>query len=78
MKQQPTLGHYAYCGEINGKNSFGAYSGFQPFAVVPPQAEKGQWFVELTDIENGIGFIWLTNCEEDGKPVEGQPVSFEE
>lgn len=35
-------GDYAVCGEVNGKNSFGAYIGYQPYYVRMSQAGAGK------------------------------------
>ncbi len=38
-------GMYAYCGEMNSKNAFGGYVGFQKFAILGPGTSK----VEIAD-----------------------------
>ena len=43
-----------YCGFVNAKNSYGAYTGFKPFMVMLVQGTKGWFsaFVGVGDTEN--------------------------
>jgi hypothetical protein len=49
------------CGEINGKNSFGAYGGFARFFV---EGETGEAALDPKDgIEAAaFGYRWVANC----------------
>lgn len=38
VKVKPYLEGHIVCGEVNGKNSYGAYVGFRPFAASPTAA----------------------------------------
>lgn len=62
---------YAFCGEINAKNRFGAYVGFRRFDVIASKTpDPGAANIETPD---GLGPIgWLAFCK--GKP--GTPVQF--
>lgn len=56
------------CGEINGKNQMGAYSGYSQF--VAKKAEEGEWEAEI--VGDGASEYWFDRCVVDetayGKP----------
>lgn len=60
-----------YCGEVNGKNAFGAYAGFQKFAVLAGTALEGKPASIWDDSEPGSAIAYNVFCEEDGKEREG-------
>lgn len=71
-------GHY--CGEVNGKNSYGAYSGFQTFYVFGPDS-KGKFNndspVTINDPSDPFSNVMYSiSCEDNGKSIEGIPVNF--
>jgi hypothetical protein len=35
LREQQTAGMRLICGKVNAKNSYGAYTGFKPFAITP-------------------------------------------
>lgn len=70
-------GHY--CGEINGKNSFGAYIGFQKFHMFGPDP-TGKFPDDPVTISDpsvpASSIAYLSFCENNGKAVEGIPIEF--
>ncbi|MBC3833595.1 hypothetical protein H8K33_18965 [Undibacterium amnicola] len=60
-----TTKNYALCGEMNAKNKFGAYTGFEKFAVGNNSAGKPELYTqksEKTDVEWLI-YAGLVGCE---------------
>jgi hypothetical protein len=73
------VGVMTYCGEVNGKNAFGAYAGFKHFAVTvpPPQPNIAGYIAEhvrafVDDPSLPLNIAWDVACK--GKP--GTPVQF--
>lgn len=73
-------GHY--CGEVNGKNSFGAYSGYQQFHAWGPDSKgifQQESPVTITDPAIPVSnMTFMIFCEDNGKAIEGIPVKFPE
>lgn len=73
-----TPGHY--CGEVNGKNSFGAYSGFQRFHAFGPDSE-GNFQKNPVTIQDpsvpGSSMAYDVLCvDEKGADKSGIPVEL--
>lgn len=71
-------GHY--CGEVNAKNSFGAYIGFRKFTIWAPDS-KGNFQGDASIHDPGVPVSkmeYMLFCEDDGKDIEGIPVEFPE
>ncbi len=48
---EPSEGVLVVCGEVNAKNGFGGYSGFEPFVWVPLGPDM------KPDVQNGMAFL---------------------
>ncbi len=81
-------GHfYAVCGEINGKNSFGGYVGFRPFAVKVRDEDTDGKQIPVKELEpemaSGNDFVLAFTagelkkrlCSGDVWPAGSDPVS---
>ncbi|AVS91419.1 hypothetical protein C8246_05925 [Paracidovorax avenae] len=61
IKYKPNKGGWTMCGEVNAKNSFGAFTGFQRFyGVVSTPSGKANYWV------GPVGEIAEQMCTEDG------------
>jgi hypothetical protein len=67
-----------YCGEVNGRNAFGAYAGFQPFHSYDPQGQPQGEAVSISDPSvPGSSMAYDINCKDErGREVPGEPVNF--
>lgn len=63
IKYQPTgePGGWTMCGEVNAKNSYGGYSGFEPFLGMAIRDGKSMGYLIL-----GIGEASAAVCKEKG------------
>lgn len=42
---KPVYDEYIYCGRVNSKNSYGAYTGYKLFAVLYAKTKSGRLFI---------------------------------
>jgi len=78
VRDSTTVEIPVYCGEINGKNAFGAYAGFQKFAVLAETAKKGDSADIWDESQPGSAMGYLLHCQDDGKErTDGTPVSLD-
>jgi hypothetical protein len=62
----------AYCGEVNARNSFGGYTGFQPFAVAVGKNPMVEIWERSSDTPP---LTYLVYCSKDQKTFSSEPVS---
>lgn len=64
----------SYCAWVNGKNAYGAYTGFKPFIVTMDKGDKG-WFVApigIADSDRKAALI-AQMCVEQGYVMNSLP-----
>lgn len=60
----PDMGSHTYCGEINGKNRFGAYVGYRKFAAIYVENEDGI-SIEVTYKEDHFYDTFSKECPQN-------------
>lgn len=62
LKQSKTNGMWSMCGHVNAKNSYGAYSGFEPFFASVIQNEGRPKTIVVLGIGDAAGKL----CAQEG------------
>ena len=75
--QQPTT-LTVYCGWVNAKNSFGAYNGWEPFAIGYIKfSDDHARFISVPlfrrDPEDALAIFYFSECEKSGFSLDAPP-----
>ena len=70
----PETSGLTYCGWLNAKNAYGAYTGYRPYAVILDKGAKG-WFSRLVSLaeREAVEVIVRSQCAAKGYDMSGPP-----